>query len=122
MRSLEEDPVLDRDRVQLAGAHADEGEGSRRSRRRGENDAVGVALRLPERQRRRMEVLLPGLRADHVAEQGAVGAPREAIVSGRMLVRPARREIVRRIDAVVDDDPVAHGRPVGVVALAVERA
>ena len=79
--ALEEDAVLDRDRVQVARAHAEQRERPLRRRLLDELRcaAVVAAARLPEPHARGQQVALPRVRADRVAEARLVGAALEAV-------------------------------------------
>jgi hypothetical protein len=106
----DEDPVLYEYRRELAGADAHESE----ARGRG---ALGFreepALRAPcppADQSRRMQVPLPRMRSDPMAEEGSVFAPEQAVATALLLVRPADRQVRHALDLVQDDRAVAHGR------------
>src|SRR5512140_2394052 len=107
----EEDAVLAGDRRDVAGPHAEEGEGARIRR-------VGLNLeRLfptghgEEPPRSGEEELLPGVRPGGVAEQGAVAAGPEPVAAVRLFLSDPRRKPGRGGDLVVDDRPVLDGRP-----------
>jgi hypothetical protein len=99
VRVVEEDAVLDRDRVEVAGAGADERVARRFDRRR--RRALAVAR--PEPELGREQEVLPRCRADVEAEQSLVVAASQAVSAALLLVRPARREVSGRLDLVVDD-------------------
>jgi hypothetical protein len=120
--ALEEDAVLDRDRVEIARARAEECE--RTVGRRLLLDRGGAAVRRrrpPEAHPRGQQLLLPRVRADSPAEHGVVLAPLDP-VRRRLVVRgPAVRELVGRRDLVEHDRAVANGRADDPVALLAER-
>ena len=97
--AAEEDAVLDRDRVQLAGAHADERERRILERLLLDLEAAVAAPRPPEPDARRKQELLPRVRADRVAEARLVLAPLEPVGAGVLDVRPADRQRRRPIRA-----------------------
>src|SRR5581483_2616743 len=88
--AAEEDAVLDRDRVQLARAHADQGERPLWARLLLDVEALAVPARPPEPDAGGHEELLPRVGPDGVAEARLVLAALEPVASGRLLVRPAR--------------------------------
>ena len=88
----EQDPVLDRDRVQLAGAHADESVARRLLRRRFDAEPGAVPPCAPQAQARFMQESFPGLRPHRVAEQRLVVAPLEAAGAPVLAVRPPPRQ------------------------------
>ena len=90
--TAEEDPILDRDRVQLAGAHADEGERRIVERLLLDLEAAVSAAGLPEPDARRAEELLPGMRADREAEARLVVAPLEPVAPASCVVCPPDRQ------------------------------
>ncbi len=110
MGAAEEHPILDRDRIQLAGAHADEGEPLGGDGLRHHPHTVGVALGVPQAQHRRMQKFLPRMRTDGIAEKRLVVAAHEPVAPAVLLVGPAPRQIGERDDIVVDDGLVANGR------------
>ena len=111
VRVAHEDPVLDGDRGQVAGANADEGVarpllllllvGDR---------PVLRPPRLPEGQVRREEVVLPGVRADVEAEERLVVALVEPVGAALLLVGQPLGQVGGRGDLLVDDRPVADRR------------
>src|SRR5271168_3656840 len=88
----EKDPVMDGDRVKLAGAHADKGERLYRFVVFDDREAVPLATGPPEPLDWRMQKAFPGMRPD--------GLP----------ISPSDRKIIEQRDGVVDDRAVAHGR------------
>ena len=89
----EENPVLDGDRMQFAGAHADKGEPRFGVGLRDDDRPAFVALSLPQAQHGRMQELLPRMRPDSIAEHRVVVAPGKPIAPAVLLVSPARRQI-----------------------------
>ena len=57
-----------------------------------------------------MQEVLPGARADHVAEQRLVLAADEAVGAAVLLVGPASGQVVARRQLVVDDRLIANRR------------
>ena len=109
--------------MQLAGAHAEERERLALGRRLLDLErAVRVAARPPEPDARREQELLPRVRADRVAEARLVVAALEPVAAGLLLVRPADRQLGADVEVVVDDRPVADGRPEHAVAAVAQRA
>ena len=119
--AAEEHLVLDRDPVQLARAHADERERPVLERFLLDLEAVVPALRTPEPDAGRQEELLPRVRADRVAEARLVVAALEPVAAGVLIVGPADRQIRGRVEVVVDDRAVPHGRADDAEAAAGER-
>ena len=121
VRPAEEHLVLDRDPVQLARPHADERQ--RRAVRLVllDDEAVVLLARPPEADAGRQQELLPRVRPDRVPEAGLVVAALEPVAARLLVVRPADREIGRRLDVVVDDRAVAHRRADGPKAVRRER-
>jgi hypothetical protein len=107
----EQYPVLHRDRAQFAGAHADKGKRLASLGLRDDVQRVADALGSPQALTRDMQKLLPRMRADRIAEQRVVLAAAQPVMPALLLVAPAARQIGERSDVVIDDRPVAHGRP-----------
>ena len=100
VRAADEHAILDRDRVQLARAHADERDTAPLRRCLFDGDrAVRCAARAPEPDAGREEKLLPGMRPDCVAEARLVVASLEPVAAGLLDVRPPDRQIGRRVRA-----------------------
>ena len=108
--AAEENPVLDPDRRQLAGADADECERARLDRLLLYLEVDAVLLRLPEPYPRREEEALPGGRADRVAEARVVVPALESVEASVLDVRPPRRQRSSGVEFFVDDRAVAHSR------------
>ena len=89
---------------------AEESEAFLRVRVGGDVDAGGVALGAPQAQQRRVQEALPGMRADGVAEQRVVVSALQAVMAAVLLVGPAGGQVGDRLDIVIDDRVVAHGR------------
>ncbi len=109
--AAEEDPVLDRDPVELAGAHSDQGERGVLERLLLDLEAVVASLRAPEPDARREQELLPRVRADRVAEARLVVAALEPVGARVLAVLPADRELGGRLEILVDDRAVPDCRP-----------
>ena len=109
MRTAEEHVVLDGDRMQFAGPHGEEGKALLRRRIDRDAHAAVVAFGAEQREQRRVQEALPGMRADGIAEQRGVIAPAQAIMAAVLLVGPARRQVVEQLDVVIDDRLVAPG-------------
>jgi hypothetical protein len=103
-----EDLVLDRDRVQLARAHPDEGERRLVERLLLDDRRAAVRPRAPEPEAGREEELLPRVRPDGVAEARVVLTALKAVGPRLLPVGPADRELSRALELVVDDRAVAH--------------
>ena len=90
--AFQEDPVLDRNRMQVAGAGAEERERLVGRRLLGDrrNFALGDA-RPPEPDARGKELLLPGMRADCPTEDGIVLSLFEPVACRLVLRRPTMR-------------------------------
>src|SRR5581483_1496229 len=117
-----EDAVLDRDRMQLAGTHADERE--RRLVQRlllHARESVVVPARAPEAEPRREEPALPRVRPDGVPEQRVVLSAAKPVRACFLLVRPARRERPDAGEVVVDDRAVPDGRAEHAIAARSQR-
>jgi len=108
--AAEEDAVLDRDRVQLARAHADEGERPVVAQLLVDHGCVAVAAGAPQAHPRWKEEALPRVRADGEAEAGLVIAPFEAVAPAVLAIGPPDRKLARRGKLVVDDRSVAERR------------
>ena len=99
--------------MQLARAHAEE----RVARRLGpllvqiDRPPALAATRLPQLDLGRQAQLLPGARAEVVAEAGLVVAAAQAVAAAVLLVRPADGQVRARADLTVDDRPIAERRP-----------
>ena len=120
--ALEEDAVLDRDRVQVAGSGTEEGQRPVGRRLLLDHRCRAVRRRgAPEADARGHELLLPRVRADRPAEDGVVVATLDPV--GRRLVmrRPAVRQLVGGRDLVQHDRAVAHGRADHAIALLPQR-
>src|SRR5271165_4389779 len=112
----EEDAVLDGDRMEVAGAHADE---CKRRCRLGvvvDGNAVAVLRRPPQADARWVQEFLPGMRADGVAEKGIIGAALDAVSAAVLDVGPASREVGDTLNIVEEDRLIAEGRPDDAVA------
>jgi hypothetical protein len=92
--------------VQLARAHADQGERRLLERLLLDLEAVVPAARTPEPDVGRQQELLPRMGTDRVAEARVVVAALEAVTAGVLVVRPADREIAGRVQVFVDDRAV----------------
>ena len=119
--SAEEHPILDGDRVEFAGAHAEEGEALAGIGLRHDADALRIVLGAPETQQRRVQELLPRMRSDGVAEQRLIIAAYEPVGPAVLLVGPAARQVVDGGDVVIDDRLVADRRADNTVAALPER-
>ncbi len=105
----EEDAVLDEDGGELAGPHAHE-RVARGGRRLGLGHEAGLrATGPPAHDRRRVQVALPRVGTDRVAEEGSVLAATQAVPAPVLLVGEADGQVLRRVDLVEDDGAVAHG-------------
>src|SRR5690606_9478574 len=120
--AFEEDAILDRDGPDLASADAEEGEALAGLGRGRDGKAVTLARYAPQGQARRMQVTLPRMRTDDIAEEGAVVAPVQAIAAAVLLVGPAGGQVGDAVDVVIDDRLVAEPRPEDAIALRRERA
>ena len=102
--AAEQHAVLDRDPVQLAGAHAEQ-----RERRRvwrlllHLEPAVSLTPRPEQLDACREQELLPGVRPDRVAEARVIVAALETIRACLLNVGPADRQLGRGFEIVVDD-------------------
>jgi hypothetical protein len=103
-------PILDGDRVQLAGADADEREPLRGRVLRDDRETIAVAACLPELLDRRVKEALPGMRPRGIAEIGCIAAPFQAVTPAVLAVGPAGRKFIEVTERVVDDRAVAQGR------------
>ena len=119
MGARQEHLVLNRDRVELTGAHADERVARRRGRLLDDLEALAVlpAPRLPQAQIGRVQKLLPRLRADGVTEYRLIVAPSQAIGAAILLVGPADRELRAGAHVAIDDRAFTHRRPNHLIAL-----
>ena len=121
VRALEEDPVLDRDRVEIAGADAEERKRPLGRRLLDElRPALVVPTRLPEAHARGQQPALPRVRADRIAEPRLVVAALEPVGGGVLHLRPPGGQLVRRRDLLVDDRAVPARRPDDAVAAITE--
>jgi hypothetical protein len=102
--------VLDRDRAQLAGPHANKRERLRRGLILNDRETVTFAAGLPQPMDRRMEKPLPGMRPDGIAEERVIGAPLEPVSSAVLLIGPSDGQLIEMRDGIIDDRSVAHGR------------
>jgi len=89
----DQDPVLNGERCDLAGAGAKEGELRGECLLGLEGDLVAIMAGSGERDQGREGPLLPRRGPDHVAEEPLVAAPPEPIAARRLLVTPAAREL-----------------------------
>src|SRR6516164_2075545 len=106
----EKDPVLDGDRAQFTGAHADKGERSRCFLALNDREIIALATGLPEPLDRGMQKPFPGMGPHGIAEQCRVGAPLNSVPRGILPIGPSDGEIFETLDSFVDDGAVAHGR------------
>jgi hypothetical protein len=121
----EKDPILNGYCAQFAGAHADEGKLLNCLLVFDNPEAIAVAPGLPEPLDRRVQVSLPGMWSDSVAEQRRIGASLDSVSSGVLSIGPSDRQIVEMRNGVVDDGAVAHTRahdPVSAVRQGVDDA
>jgi hypothetical protein len=103
-----EDPILRRDRVELARAHAQKRERCLVDGLLLDVEAtIPVAARLPESNARRQQVLLPGMRPHGIAEPSLVLASLEPVAARVLGVGPPDRQLGRRLELVVDDRALA---------------
>ena len=72
--------------------------------------AVWAALGTPQPLNRRVQELLPGVRADREGKQSIVFASLQPIAPGLLLIGPAARQIGYCRDVVIDNGLVANGR------------
>ena len=123
VRALDEHPVLNSDRVQVAGADADEGERTLGRRLLDELGGSAVAApRLPEAHARGQQPALPRVRSDGVAEPGLVVPALDPVGGGFLHLGPAGGKLVGRHDLLVDDRALSPGRPDHAVAPLPQRA
>ena len=121
--ALQEDTVLDGDRVQVARADAEEGERPVRRRLLGElRPAVVAAARLPHPDASGQQPALPRVRPDRVAEARLVVPTLEPVGRGVLHLRPAGRQLVGGSDLLVDDRAFAARRPDDAIAAVAEYA
>ena len=100
--------------VQVAGAHADEGEGLLRVFRFLDREAAVVLfLAFPEFRPWREQVFLPGMRAVVEAKQRFIVATFQAIGSGVLVFGPAFGQILNAAQLVINDRAFAHRGPHG---------
>ena len=118
---VHEDFVLNRDRVELAGSHAQERVRRGVERLGPERESLRLSIGLPEASPRREQELLPGVRTNRVAEQSGVIAPFQPIGAAVLPVGPAFGQVRRGVDFVVDDRAVADRRPDDAVPATGER-
>ena len=122
LAALEEDRVLNRDRMQLARAHAEKGEWRVYECLLLDVEAtVAPPLRLPETHVRGQQELLPGMRADGVSEARLVVAALEPVAARVLGVGPTDGELGSRFELVVDDRALSHRRPEHAVTATSER-
>ena len=107
--AAEEDPVLHQDRRELARPHPHERVAGRGRRLGLGHETTVVPAGAPAHDRRRVQVALPGVRPDRVAEEGTVVAPPQPVSAPVLLVVPADRQIGSAPDLVEDDGAVADG-------------
>jgi hypothetical protein len=117
----QEDLVLDGDRVEVARAGGEQGERGGVDGFRMDLEAVFRAIGRPESDSGLEQVLLPGVGADGVAEEGLVVAPLEAVLAPVLFVGPSFGEFGDGFDFVVDDGAVADGGSDDLVAARRER-
>ena len=122
MTAMQEDLVLYGDGVQVAGAHADEGVLRRLDHPR-EQCAMLLPCRFgaPQPLLRRMQELLPRMRADSEAEQRLIITLLQPVGPAVLLVSPTDWKIGDRIQLVVDNRAIADGRADNLIAAAGER-
>ena len=121
VRAPEQHRVVDAQRAQVAGAHAQEGERPLVGRRAFDGERVGLTVRAPEQVARGEEHRLRRLRAVGVAEDQLVVPPAQPVGAGVLLVPPADREVRDLGDGAVPDRAVAHHRRDHLVPVAGER-
>ena len=124
VRALDKDPVLNGDRAQFAGAHADKSQRLCRFLVFDDRHETIALMRRAchSRSTGGCRKLLPGMRPDSIAEQRRVGAPLEAVFAGVLSIGPADRQLIEDRNGVVDDSPVANGRADHPIAAAREAA
>ncbi len=108
-RPPEEHAVLHEDRGELARAHAHEGVARGRRRVGLGHEPALVATGPPAHDRRRVQVALPGVGPDRVAEEGRVVASLQAVAAAVLLVGPAHRQVGGPADLGEDDGAVTDG-------------
>lgn len=123
MLAGQEHPILDRNRVKLARTHAQKGVARRIGGLLDELEAVAVlpALRPPQPKARRVQKLLPRLRADRVAEYRLILATPQAIPAAILLIAPPDRKVSGGAHVAVDDCAVVHRRADELIALVADR-
>ena len=119
--ALEEDAILDCDRVEIARTGTQERQRPLGSWILDEHRHAVVARRgLPQADSGWEELLLPRMRADRPPEDGRVVAPPQPRARGFVIGRPPVREVVGRGDLVEHDRRVTHGRSDDPVALGLQ--
>lgn len=108
--AFEEDSILHPDRSELAGPHTQESILGLRLRRRPHLPAVTVAIGSGHRSRGREEKLFPRVRSDDKTEQRLVVAPHQPITGWALHLGPATRQVIDRIQPIVDDRALADRR------------
>ena len=108
---LSEDAVVDRNRVQVAGPDAEQGE-ARSVGDRGLDLHLGAdPSSAPQKLARGEEQRLPPLRTGCVAEQRLVTALTQPVGAGVLEISHPPRQLIDRLDLGVDDRAVPDGRP-----------
>ena len=68
-----------------------------------------------------VQIFLPAMRADDIAEQRLVVAALQAVASRRLFIRPTGGEISQFLDHIVDDGAIAHHRSDYLITPALQR-
>ncbi|MDI1476320.1 hypothetical protein [Polyangium sp. y55x31] len=103
MLAVDEDPILDCDRMDLARAGAEQGDALARRGVRDDGKTVLLTPNLEQALDRYMEGLLPGMRTDGEREKSVMLAALEAIAAWSLDVFEADRQ-VRGAPHIVDHD------------------
>ena len=108
--AVQEDPILDGDGVQLACARADERQTWKYRLLVADRERIALARCLPQLEAGYEEELLPGVRAERIAEQCVVSTPLQAVRARVLHLGPASREVTDTADGTVHNGAVADGR------------
>jgi hypothetical protein len=109
---VEQHPVLNADRGQVARADSEECETALRPRVAVEDaEMTTLPFRCEELDIGWVEILLPAMRPHRISEERAVLPALETIARGALFIRPAARQFAGTLDAIENDGAVAHGGP-----------